>query len=275
QRKFEEAAGDKLDLSAAEMAVTSYETRLAGLIVAWEQAPADVRLQRRLDKAKEEAEALGFANQKSLVNFAKAAEDAIHNGKLDAAEGFVNSYEVKLGEFKVHPPKDKATKEEASTPAAPAVDPKTALKDRLTQARAKAVAAGHGEDKALGKFAEKAEELIGTDDLEGAERMVHSYETRQAELAAKPHAEPVTEAAPQPIPATPAPAVPPTKESLRQRLTDAQARAATNAITPGKALSAFAQKAEEALEAGDLQKAEDMILSYETRLSELIAHGQK
>lgn len=278
QKKFDEAAGEKLDFNAAEMAVTSYETRLDGLIVAWQQAPADVRLQRRLDKAKEEAEALGFASQKSLMNFARAAEDAIKSGKLDQAEGFVNSYEVKLGEFKVHPPKvvaapaETANKEDASGsaaahPATPAVDPKTALTDRLTQAKAKAVAAGHGEDKVLGKFAEKAEELIGNDDLEGAERMVHSYETRQAELAAKPHVEPVDENAP------PQPTAP-TKESLRKRLTDAQARASSNSVSPSKALAAFAQKAEEALEAGDLQKAEDMILSYETRLSELLAHGQ-
>ncbi len=277
QKKYDEARAEKLDLNAAEMAVSSYETRLAGLIVAWEQAPADVRLQRRLDKAKDEAEALGFHNQKSLVNFAKAAEDAIKGGKLDQAEGFINSYEVKLGEFKVNPPKvvaapaENANKEDATgsasaQPATPAVDPKTALNDRLTQAKAKAVAAGHGEDKALGKFAAKAEELIGKDDLDGAERMVHSYETRQAELAAKPHVEPVAE---------PAQPEAPTKESLRKRLTDAQARVSTNAITPGKALTAFAQKAEEALEAGDLQKAEDMILSYETRLNELLAHGQK
>jgi uncharacterized coiled-coil DUF342 family protein/ribosomal protein S20 len=281
QKKFDEASGDKLDFNAAEMAVTSYETRLEGLIVAWEHAPADVRLQRRLDKAKDEAETLGFANQKSLMNFAKAAEDAIKNGKLDTAEGFINSYEVKLGEFKVNPPKvvaapaetthkEDATGSTTAQPAPPAVDPKTALNDRLTQAKAKAVAAGHGEDKALGKFAEKADELIGKGDLDGAERMVHSYETRQAELAAKPHAETVAEDAPG---QHTAPAVP-TKDSLQKRLTDAQARAAQNAIAPGKALTAFAQKAEEALEAGDLQKAEDMILSYETRLSELLAHGQ-
>jgi len=278
QKKFDDAAGEKLDFNAAEMAVTSYETRLEGLIVAWQQAPADVRLQRRLDKAKEEAEALGFASQKSLMNFARAAEEAIKGGKLDTAEGFINSYEVKLGEFKVHPPKvvaapaDIANKEDATGSAAahtatPAVDTKTALTDRLTQAKAKAVAAGHGEDKVLGKFAEKAEELIDKDDLEGAEKMVHSYETRQAELAAKSHVEPVAETAP------PQPTAP-TKESLRKRLTDAQASASSNSVSPSKALAAFAQKAEEALESGDLQKAEDMILSYETRLSELLAHGQ-
>ncbi len=267
QQKFEEADGEKLDVAAADLAVTSYETRLAGLIAAWEQAPPATRLKRRLDKAKEDAEAHGFAAQKSLVNFAKAAEDAINDGKLEAAENYINSYEVKLGEFKVHPPKaaPRATPAERTTtpppPATPAVDPKTALSDRLKEAKAKAEASGHGEDKALGKFAAKAEELLGKDDLAGAETMVHSYETRQGELAAKPHVEPVTQAEP-------------TVESLRKRLTDAQSRADSNSVAPGKALQAFSQKAEEALAAGDLKTAEDMILSYETRLSELLAHGQ-
>ncbi len=271
QQKFEEADGEKLDVAAADLAVTSYETRLAGLIAAWEQAPPATRLKRRLDKAKEDADSHGFAQQKSLVNFAKAAEDAINDGKLEAAENYINSYEVKLAEWKINPPK--AAPSATTTPTAaepttappqpepPTVDPKTALSDRLNAAKAKAEASGHSEDKALGKFAAKAEELIGKDDLDGAETMVHSYETRQGELAAKPHVEPVTQAAP-------------TVESLRKRLTDAQSRADSNSVAPGKALHAFAQKAEEALKAGDLKTAEDMILSYETRLSELLAHGQ-
>ncbi len=267
QQKFEEADGEKLDVAAADLAVTSYETRLAGLIAAWEQAPPSTRLKRRLEKAKEDAESHGFAAQKSLVNFAKAAEDAINDGKLEAAENYINSYEVKLAEWKINPPKaaPQATPAEQTTtpppPATPAVDPKTALSDRLKEAKAKAEASGHGEDKALGKFAAKAEELLGKDDLAGAETMVHSYETRQGELAAKPHIEPVTQAEP-------------TVESLRKRLADAQSRADSNSVAPGKALQAFSQKAEEALTAGDLKTAEDMILSYETRLSELLAHGQ-
>lgn len=270
QEKFAEADGEKLDVAAAELAVTSYETRLAGLIAAWEQAPPETRLKRRLDKAREDAEAHGFAAQKSLLNFAKAAEDAIKDGKLEAAENYINSYEVKLAEWKVNPPKVAAPSTMPTTgetpptqaqPAPAAVDAKTALADRLQEAKAKAEATGDGEDKALGKFAEKAEELLGKGDLDGAEQMVHSYETRQGELAAKPHVEPVVEAAP-------------TVETLRKRLTDAQERASANSVQPSKALAAFAQKAEEALVAGDLKKAEDMILSYETRLSELLAHGQ-
>lgn len=271
QEKFEEADGEKLDVAAADMAVTSYETRLAGLIAAWEQAPPEARLKRRLDKAKEEAETHGFAQQKSLVNFAKAAEDAINDGKLEAAENYINSYEVKLAEWKINPPKaapsattTTTAAESTTTPPQPApatVDPKTALNDRLNAAKAKAEANGHANDKALGKFAQKAEELLGKDDLDGAEQMVHSYETRQGELAARPVVEPVVEAEP-------------TVESLRKRLTDAQTRASANSVNPSKALHAFAQKAEEALTAGDLKKAEDMILSYETRLNELLAQGQ-
>lgn len=271
QEKFDEADGEKLDVAAADMAVTSYETRLAGLIAAWEQAPPETRLKRRLDKAKEEAETHGFAQQKSLVNFAKAAEDAINDGKLEAAENYINSYEVKLAEWKINPPKaapsatTTTTAADATTtppqPEPAVVDPKTALSNRLNAAKAKAEASGHADDKALGKFAQKAEELLGKDDLDGAEQMVHSYETRQGELAARPVVEPVVEAEV-------------TVESLRKRLTDAQTRASSNSVNPSKALHAFAQKAEEALTAGDLKKAEDMILSYETRLNELLAQGQ-
>jgi len=253
QEKFDEAAGEKFDVAAADMAVTSFETRLAGVIAAWDSAPQDVRLKRRLDKAKEDAEANGFSGNKSLGSFARAAEDAIAGGKLDVAENHINSYEVKLAELKVNPPKE-AVKE-------PAVDRKTALSMRLADAMSKAQASGHGGDKALGKFHEKASELLGKGDLDGAETMVYSYETRQAELAAKPPAEPAqTEAA--------------TVDSLRKRLDDAQTRASESAVNPSKALKAFAQKAEEALAAGDLKKAEDMILSYETRLNELLAQGQ-
>jgi hypothetical protein len=263
--KFGEADGEKFDVAAADMAVTSYETRLAGVIAAWDAAPQDVRLKRRLDKAKEDAEANGFGATKALTSFARAAEDALAGGKLDIAENHINSYEVKLAELKVNPPKSNPPTAPAPATAreepAPAVDRKTALAERLAQAKSKAEAAGHGEDKALGKFAAKASEHLSKDELDGAETMVYSYETRQAELAAKPHVEPAqTEA--------------PTVESLRKRLTDAQARASQDNVNPSKALKAFAEKAEEALAQGDLKKAEDMILSYETRLSELLAHGQ-
>lgn len=269
--KFDEADAAKFDIAAADMAVTSYETRLAGVIAAWDSAPQDVRLKRRLDKAKEDAEASGFGANKALTSFAKAAEDAIAGGKLDSAENHINSYEVKLGELKVNPPKSNppsttpapatAKEEEKAAPAPAEKDRKTALAERLAQAKSKAEAAGHGEDKALGKFADKASEHLGKDELDSAETMVYSYETRQAELAAKPHVEPAQTREP-------------TVESLRKRLTDAQARASQDNVNPSKALKAFAEKAEEALNAGDLRKAEDMILSYETRLNELLAHGQ-
>lgn len=269
QEKFEEADREKFDVAAAEMAVTSFETRMAGLIASWDNAPADQRLKRRLEKAKADAEAHDFTAHKALTNFAKAAEDAIKDGKLDVAENWIHSYEVKLAELKVNPPKatqPQTTAQPAETPQtqapAPTADRKTELSDRLVQARAKAQSAGHGEDKALGKFAEKAQELLDKGDFDGAENMVHSYEIRQSELAAKPVAQPVEEPAPT------------TAESLRKRLTDAQERASKDNVNPSKALKAFAQNAEEALAAGDLKTAEDMILSYETRLNELLAHGQ-
>lgn len=270
QEKFDEADGEKFDVAAADLAVTSYETRLAGVIAAWDAAPQDVRLKRRLDKAKEDAEANGFGGNKSLGSFAKAAEEAIAGGKLDVAENHINSYEVKLAELKVNPhilpakstpPTAPQKEEEEAPPAPPAIDRKTALEERLAKAKSKAEGTGHGGDKALGKFHDKATELLGKDDLDGAETMVYSYETRQAELAAKPPAEPAqTEA--------------PTVESLRKRLTDAKTRASEGAVSPSKALKAFAQKAEEALLQEDLKMAEDMILSYETRLNELLAQGQ-
>ncbi len=113
-KKFEEADGEKFDVAAADLAVTSYETRLAGLIVAWEQAPPETRLKRRLEKAKEDAQSNGFAAQKSLVSFAKAAEDAINDGKLEAAENYINSYEVKVAEWKINPPKQSAPQAQAA-----------------------------------------------------------------------------------------------------------------------------------------------------------------
>lgn len=255
---FTTADGDKFDLGAAEMALSSFETRMAGLLASWDAVPPETKLKRKLEQLVVEAENSGHSDHKSLLKFKAAFEEALLEGKLDVAEAMAHSYEVKLGELKLQPHSTPApTPAPAPSPTVPAPTRHEKLAKRLQDAKARASENGDADDRVLGKFADKAEGALAEDKLDEAETLVHSYETRQGELALKPRPEPV--------------AAKSATEVLKERLAAAQALATAHSVNPVKALTTYATKAEEALSAGDLQKAEEMILSYETRVNELIA----
>lgn len=253
---FAQADGEKFDLGAAEMALTSFETRMAGLLASWDAVPPETKLKRKLEKLAEEADALGHSDHKSLQKFKAAFEEALSAGKLDVAETMAHSYEVKLGELKLQPAPAPAPIP-LPEPVAPVPSRHETLTKRLQDAKTRASQNEDAEDRVLVKFADKAELALADGKLDEAETLVYSYETRQGELAFKPR--------PEPVAAKSAAVV------LKERLVAAQALATAHSVNPVKALTTYATKAEEALAADDLKKAEEMILSYETRVNELIA----
>lgn len=294
EEQFEAAKSPRFDFKRAEQALSSYETRIGELVASFENKPPAERLKDRLAAAKGEADKEGFGDHKALNAFAGKADEALSAGDLEKAESWIHSYEVKVGELKANPPERKSGNSapsgpaEAKPPATPPADEPSSLEDRLkarlAAALKKADAHGYLSDKALTKFAEKAEQALQSGNATTADRMVYSYETKLSELIAQNPSGPDHQAsAPagngteqssgsgtSPGADSSATSLSP-KEGLAERLAAAKAKAEAENVHETKSLKAYAQKAEQALAQDNLDTARHMIESYETKLGEIVA----
>lgn len=185
-QKIVELTTDKVDVTAVETFIYSYETRVGELIASWSNRTPRQILEERWHKLKARAQEKALDSNKALTAFAGKVDEALTANDIDAADQWVNSYETKLGELIAkgataapsNPPEPPAR----TTPPVVAPSRQEQLQARLDAAVKKAADNGFGDKKSLNAFAGKAREALAADDLDTADSMVNSFEVKLQEL---------------------------------------------------------------------------------------------
>lgn len=273
----EVAAATVVDLNALDTHVLSYETRLGEQKAAIAHRPpatAKELLERRLKLAHQKADTDGFANAKPLVAYADKARTALAVDDLVTAESMIFSYETKVAELEAapHQPGADQPQPKVDAPKTPKTESPThatrkeELEKRLANVLKRAGTLGLAEHKVLTQYATKARTHLDAGNLDGADGMVFSYETKLGELtASKPTAS--TGATTTPTATVP---VPSRKEQLVARLAQLRQKAKSAHFESQKSLNSFASAAEAALQTNDLDTAQQMLDSFDVRLQELV-----